>query len=87
MSMIMPFTWFTRIPGMSAQREAGRFALPGLVAAALLAGSAVDWLCHHARPLAVTLLALAGPGGRLVRKSPRRGHADHDHRPGQPHRG
>jgi hypothetical protein len=58
-SLIMPFTWFTRIPGMSAQREAGRFALLGLVAAALLAGSAVDWLRCHARPLAVTLLALA----------------------------
>lgn len=58
-SMIMPFTWFTRIPGMSAQREAGRFALLGLVAAALLAGSAVDWLRDHARPLAVALLGLA----------------------------
>ena len=58
-SLIMPFTWFIRIPGMSAQREAGRFALLGLVAAALLAGSAVDWLRCHARPLAVTLLALA----------------------------
>jgi hypothetical protein len=58
-SLALPYTWFVRIPGMSALREADRLALLGLVPAALLAGSAVDWLREHARPLAVAVLALA----------------------------
>ena len=47
----MPYTWLIRIPGLSAFREADRLALLGLVGAALLAGSAVDWLRRHAWPL------------------------------------
>ena len=43
-SPIMPYTWFVRIPGLSAFREADRFAILGLVPAALLAGAAVDWM-------------------------------------------
>ena len=35
----MPYTWLMRIPGLSAFREADRFALLGLVGAALLAGA------------------------------------------------
>ena len=45
----MPYTWLMRIPGLAAfRREAARFALLGLVGAALLAGSAVEWLRRHA---------------------------------------
>jgi hypothetical protein len=58
-SLLLPYTWFVRIPGMSALREADRLALLGLVPAVLLAGSTVDWLRDHAKPLAVTVLALA----------------------------
>ena len=47
-SPLMPFTWLVRIPGLSGFREADRLALLGLVAAALLAGGAVDWLACRA---------------------------------------
>ena len=53
-SLLMPYTWFIRVPGLSTFREADRMALLGLVGAALLAGAAVDWL---AQPIAVR-----GPG-------------------------
>jgi hypothetical protein len=43
-SLLMPYTWFVRTPGLSVFREADRLALLGLVGAALLAGAAVDWL-------------------------------------------
>jgi hypothetical protein len=43
-SLLMPYTWFIRVPGLSIFREADRMALLGLVGAALLAGAAVDWL-------------------------------------------
>jgi hypothetical protein len=43
-SLLMPYTWFVRIPGLSIFREADRMALLALVGAALLAGAAVDWL-------------------------------------------
>ena len=59
MSMLMPFTWFVRLPGLANFREAARFTELGLVAAALLAGAAVNWLGAHARPVLVVLLALA----------------------------
>jgi hypothetical protein len=49
-SLLMPYTWFIRVPGLSIFREADRLALFGLVGAALLAGAAVDWL---ARPRGV----------------------------------
>ena len=50
-SQLLPYTWLIRIPGLAAFRDAARLALLGLVGAALLAGSAVDWLRYHARPL------------------------------------
>ena len=58
-SPVMPYTWLMRIPGLSAFREADRFALLGLVGAALLAGSAVDWLRRHAWPVIAVVAALA----------------------------
>jgi 4-amino-4-deoxy-L-arabinose transferase-like glycosyltransferase len=58
-SLIMPYTWFMRIPWLSDLREADRFAILGLVAAVLLAGAAVDWLWRHARVAVVVVAALA----------------------------
>jgi hypothetical protein len=58
-SLIMPYTWFMRIPWLSDLREADRFALLGLVAAVLLAGAAVDWLRRHAWPAIIVVAALA----------------------------
>lgn len=58
-SLLMPFTWFVRIPVLSSFREADRLALLGLVAAALLAGAAVDWLWGNRRPLIVVVAVLA----------------------------
>jgi hypothetical protein len=49
-SLALPYSWFIRIPGMSALREADRLALLGLVPAALLAGAAVDWIRGRLRP-------------------------------------
>lgn len=57
-SPLMPYTWLVRIPGLSGFREADRLALLGLVAAALLAGSAVDWLRDHAASLIIVAAAL-----------------------------
>ncbi len=48
-SLLMPYTWFIRVPGLSTFREADRMALLGLVGAALLAGAAVDWLTRGVR--------------------------------------
>src|SRR5487761_203010 len=59
LSSIMPYTLFVQIPGMSSFREADRLAILGLVAAALLAGSAVDWLRYHAKPALVAVLAVS----------------------------
>ncbi len=58
LSAVLPFTWFTRIPGLSGFREASRLTLLGIVPAALLAGSAVNWLRYHARLALVPVLAL-----------------------------
>jgi hypothetical protein len=58
-SWLMPYTWFTHVPGLSALREADRFALLGLVGAAVLAGAAVDWLARHAWPVIIVVAALA----------------------------
>jgi hypothetical protein len=58
MSTLMPFTWFVRVPGLGNFREAARFTELGLVAAALLAGAAVNWLSARARPVLVVLLTL-----------------------------
>ena len=57
-SDLMPYTWLIRIPGLAAFRDAARLALLGLVGAALLAGSAVDWLRGHARLLIVGVAVL-----------------------------
>jgi hypothetical protein len=54
----MPYTWLMRLPVLSAFREADRFAILGLVGAALLAGAAVDWLRYHARPLIIVVAGL-----------------------------
>jgi len=59
MSEIMPYTWLVQVPGLSALREPDRLALLGLAGAALLAGSAVDWLCRHARPVLAVVAVLA----------------------------
>ncbi len=56
--MIMPYTWLVRIGLLSSFREADRFTELGLVAAALLAAAAVNWLRYHARPALVAVLAL-----------------------------
>ena len=59
LSMIMPFTWFTRLPGLSSFREANRFTEPALVPVVLLAGSAVEWLRKHAAAWLIPVLVLA----------------------------
>jgi len=58
-SLIMPYTWLVHLPGLSALREADRFALLGLVGAAILAGAAVDWLARRARLAIVVVGVLA----------------------------
>jgi hypothetical protein len=74
-SLLMPYTWFLRTPGLSVFREADRLALLGLVGAALLAGAAVDWLQRHrAWPVIVAVAVLGAleagwsgtPGGAPV---------------------
>jgi hypothetical protein len=57
-SLIMPFTWLVRLPGLANFREADRFTELGLVAAALLAGAAAGWLRARARPVLVLALLL-----------------------------
>jgi hypothetical protein len=63
-SLLMPYTWLVRIPGLSALREADRLALLGLLGAAILAGAAIQWVCQHARPVIATaviiVVAVAG---------------------------
>ena len=60
----MPYTWLVRVPGLSALREADRLALLGLLGAAILAGTAVDWLTRHARPVtaAAALVVVVAAG-------------------------
>jgi 4-amino-4-deoxy-L-arabinose transferase-like glycosyltransferase len=58
MSLLMPYTWLVHVPGLSALREADRLALLGLVGAAMLAGSAVEWLRRHAKPLIAVVVVL-----------------------------
>ena len=57
-SEIMPYTWLIQIPGLAGFREADRFALLGIIPAALLAGYGMGWLFSHARPVAVVAIAL-----------------------------
>jgi hypothetical protein len=58
-SMLMPYTWLIRVPGLSLFREADRLALLGLVGACLLAGAAVEWLRRRAWP-ALIVVAILG---------------------------
>jgi hypothetical protein len=58
-SLLMPYTWFIRVPGLSSFREADRLAFLGLIGAALLAGAAVEWLRWHARPAIIAVVVLA----------------------------
>ncbi|HUZ53942.1 MAG TPA: hypothetical protein VMU94_15635 [Streptosporangiaceae bacterium] len=59
-SDLMPYTWLVRIPGLSGLREADRFALVGLIGAAMLAGLAVQWLSRRTvtMPLIAVIVAL-----------------------------
>jgi hypothetical protein len=72
LSMVLPFTWFARIPGLSGFREPSRVAELGLVPAALLAGYAVNWLRYHFHlvPVALVIMALglleAGGSGPIA---------------------
>jgi len=58
LSEVMPYTWLIQIPGLAAFREADRFALLGIVPAALLAGRGLGWLLSHAKPVAVVAIGL-----------------------------
>lgn len=58
-SALMPYTWLVRIPGLSAFREADRLAILGLLAAALLAGAAVDWILRRGWPLIIPVALAA----------------------------
>ncbi len=57
-SATAPFTWFTRLPGLSGFREPDRMMMLGILPAALLAGAAVDWLRYHFAPAIVAVAAL-----------------------------
>jgi len=57
-SLLMPYTWFIRVPGLSIFREADRMALLGLVGAALLAGAAVDWLARRRAWAVIAVVAV-----------------------------
>ncbi len=59
-SNLMPYTWLVRVPGLAGLREADRFAIAGLLGAALLAGFAVQWLSRRkvTRPLIAAVVAL-----------------------------
>ena len=59
-SLLMPYTWFIRVPGLSVFREADRLALLGLVGAALLAGAAVDWLARRRIWPVIAVVAVLG---------------------------
>jgi hypothetical protein len=58
-SLLMPYTWFVRVPGLSSFREADRLAFLGLIGAALLAGAAVEWLRRHARLAIIAVVVVA----------------------------
>ena len=59
-SLLMPYTWFIRVPGLSVFREADRLALLGLVGAALLGGAAVDWLARRRIWPVIAVVAVLG---------------------------
>jgi len=59
-SDLMPFTWMIHIPGLGALREADRFAIAGLLGAALLTGLVVQWLTQRraTAPLIAVVVSL-----------------------------
>jgi hypothetical protein len=57
-SLLMPYTWLIRLPGMASFREADRWALLGLLAAAMLAGAGAAWLAHRAWPVVIIVAVL-----------------------------
>jgi hypothetical protein len=59
-SDLMPYTWLIRVPGLAGLREADRFAIAGLLGAALLAGFAIQWLSRRkvTMPLIAAVVAL-----------------------------
>jgi hypothetical protein len=59
LSLLMPYTWFVRLPGMANFRYASRFTPLGLLAAALLAGSAVAWIRTRRAAALVPVAAVA----------------------------
>jgi len=59
-SLLMPYSWLIRLPGLASFREADRFALLGLVGAALLAGAGVDWLRRRRAWPVIIVVALLG---------------------------
>jgi hypothetical protein len=67
LSAIMPYSWFIRVPGLEGFREAARITMLGIVPAALLAGSGVEWLRDNAplvlMPVLILLVLEAGWGG------------------------
>ncbi len=74
MSLLMPYTWFVRLPGLAGFREANRFIPLALIPAGLLAGSAVAWIHKRSAPAVLLVAALAvlelgwstiGPEGRM----------------------
>jgi hypothetical protein len=58
LSLLMPYSWLVRVPGLSSFREADRLAFVGLLGAALLAGAAIEWLGQHARPVIIAVALL-----------------------------
>jgi hypothetical protein len=53
-SLLLPYSWLIKVPGLSIFREADRMMLLALVGAALLAGAAVDWLVRAGAPAGST---------------------------------
>ncbi len=79
LSLLLPYTWFVRVPGMAGFREADRFTPLGLMAAVLLAGSAVDWIRQRYAPTLLLVAAVSalelgwsteGPTGTMPAGSP-----------------
>jgi hypothetical protein len=62
-SNLMPYTWLTRVSLLAGLREADRFAIVGLIGAAMLAGLAVQWLSR--RKVTIPLIAVVVALGAL----------------------
>jgi hypothetical protein len=58
LSAIMPYSWFIRVPGLAGFREAARIIMLGMVPAALLAGSGVEWLRDNAPRVLIPVMIL-----------------------------